>query len=189
MGNREALIDGAKKCLNEKGYTRTTARDVATASGVSLAAIGYHFGSKDALLQAALFEAMQEWGEDLGRAFATDIDPDATPAERFEARWRRVIDSFGRHRPFWLMQFEMVAQAEHVPELRKTLAAGVEAGRRGLAELFDSDAELGALYQVLLSGVLMQWLIDPATAPTAKELGGSLGKLSGYLAAGPAGPA
>jgi len=182
MGNREALIGGAKRCLYEKGYTRTTARDIANASSVSLAAIGYHFGSKDNLLQAALFEAMEEWGDDLRRGFAADIDPDASPAERFEARWRHVIESFERQRPFWLMQVEMVVQADHVPELRKMLAGGVEAARRGLAELFESDPELGTLYQVMLSGVLTQWLIDPATAPTAAELTTSLKKISTDLA-------
>jgi AcrR family transcriptional regulator len=181
VGNREALIDGAKRCLSEKGYTRTTARDIATASGVSLAAIGYHFGSKENLLQAALFEAMTEWGEDLQRSFATEIHPDASPAERFEARWRRVIDSFERHRPFWLMQFELVLQVDRAPELRKMLADGVEAGRRGLAELFDSEPEMGAFHQVMLSGVLMQWLIDPATAPTAADLTASLRTISAGL--------
>ena len=54
MGNREALIEGAKTCLMEKGYNRTTARDIATAAGVSLAAIGYHFGSKDDLMNEAM---------------------------------------------------------------------------------------------------------------------------------------
>ncbi|MGH4006514.1 MAG: TetR family transcriptional regulator, partial [Pseudonocardiaceae bacterium] len=44
MGNREDLLAGAKRCLYEKGYGRTTARDIAAAAGgVSLAAIGYHF--------------------------------------------------------------------------------------------------------------------------------------------------
>jgi AcrR family transcriptional regulator len=184
MGNREALIAGAKRCLTEKGYSRTTARDIANASGVSLAAIGYHFGSKDALLQAALFEAMEEWGNELRDAFAADVDPDATPRERFETRWRRVIESFGRHRAFWLMQFEMVVHADHVPELRKILADGVEAGRRGLAELFEADPELGTVYQVLLSGVLTQWLIDPKTAPSAQELTTSLGLIGGELTGG-----
>src|SRR6185437_10410782 len=50
MGNREDLLEGAKRCLLEKGYRATTARDIAAASGVSLAAIGYHFGSKEALM-------------------------------------------------------------------------------------------------------------------------------------------
>ena len=53
MGNREDLLAGAKRCLYEKGYASTTARDIATASGTSLAAIGYHFGSKEALMNQA----------------------------------------------------------------------------------------------------------------------------------------
>src|SRR6516225_8755418 len=61
MGNREALLAGAKRCLIEKGYARTTARDIAAASGVSLAAIGYHFGSKDALMNQAIYEFVGEW--------------------------------------------------------------------------------------------------------------------------------
>ncbi len=70
MGNREALIEGAKTCLREKGYTRTTARDIATAAGVSLAAIGYHFGSKDALLNEAMRQALSEWGDELSRTMS-----------------------------------------------------------------------------------------------------------------------
>jgi AcrR family transcriptional regulator len=52
--NRDALLLAAKQCLLEKGYNRTTARDIASMAGVSLAAIGYHFSSKDALLTEAL---------------------------------------------------------------------------------------------------------------------------------------
>ncbi|GAA5003457.1 hypothetical protein GCM10025734_40840 [Kitasatospora paranensis] len=62
MGNREDLLAGAKRCLYEKGYGRTTARDIASAAGVSLAAIGYHYGSKEALLTQATIQALGEWG-------------------------------------------------------------------------------------------------------------------------------
>ena len=65
MGNREDLIAGAKRCLIEKGYARTTARDIAAASGVSLAAIGYHFGSKDALMNQAIYEFVGDWATEL----------------------------------------------------------------------------------------------------------------------------
>lgn len=61
MGNREDLLAGARRCLEEKGYLRTTVRDIATASKVSMAAIGYHFGSREVLLNQALFAAMDEW--------------------------------------------------------------------------------------------------------------------------------
>ena len=41
MGHREDLLEGAKRCLYEKGYARTTARDIVAASGTNLASIGY----------------------------------------------------------------------------------------------------------------------------------------------------
>ncbi|WP_031080407.1 TetR family transcriptional regulator, partial [Streptomyces sp. NRRL WC-3549] len=40
MGNREDLLKGAKQCLVERGWARTTVRDIAAAAGVSHAAIG-----------------------------------------------------------------------------------------------------------------------------------------------------
>ncbi|MBF6246937.1 TetR family transcriptional regulator, partial [Nocardia elegans] len=63
MGNREDLLDGARKAILERGLAKVTARDIAAAAGVSLAAIGYHFGSKDRLITEALTEGM---GEDVG---------------------------------------------------------------------------------------------------------------------------
>jgi AcrR family transcriptional regulator len=50
MGHREALLAGARRCLLERGYARTTARDLVAASDTNLASIGYHFGSNEALL-------------------------------------------------------------------------------------------------------------------------------------------
>ena len=35
MGHREDLLAGAVRCLREKGYGRTTARDIVAASGAS----------------------------------------------------------------------------------------------------------------------------------------------------------
>ncbi|MGV9301963.1 MULTISPECIES: TetR/AcrR family transcriptional regulator [unclassified Nonomuraea] len=177
--NREDLLAGAKRCLIEKGYTRTTARDIANAAGVSLAAIGYHFGSKEALLNEALFESMKEWGDSLEAALTGETDPDATPMQRFETAWRRVIDSFEELRPLWVTQFEIVGQIDHLPDMRQHLSAGLHAARLGLAEVFsriDPAVEperarvLGSFYQAMLSGLLMQWLVDPDTAPSARDV-------------------
>ncbi|GAA1582016.1 TetR/AcrR family transcriptional regulator [Actinoplanes couchii] len=82
MGNREDLLDAAKRCLYDKGYARTTARDVAAAAGVSLAAIGYHFGTKELLLNAALRQALEEWGDDLARVLNTDHEETPAPGTR-----------------------------------------------------------------------------------------------------------
>lgn len=42
---------------------RTTARDIVKASGANLASIGYHYGSKDALLTQAFIELISDWGD------------------------------------------------------------------------------------------------------------------------------
>ncbi|MFC4588878.1 TetR/AcrR family transcriptional regulator [Sphaerisporangium corydalis] len=182
MGNREDLLAGAKRCLYEKGYARTTARDIAAASGVvSLAAIGYHYGSKEALLNAALQQAMEEWGDDLGRTLATETDPDLTPEERFTATWAAVIRSVTENRSLWAVQFELIAHNKTMPEMRERLTESSRQARAGLVELFaglgraadddDKGTDLaGSLYQALLIGVAAQWLVDPETAPSARDL-------------------
>src|SRR5919202_3869599 len=141
MGHRERLLDGAKRCLYEKGYGQTTARDIVAASGTNLASIGYHFGTKEALLNAAVLEAIDEWGNELERIFQDVPEVDAEPMGRFEAIWERVIESFETHRTLWLSSFEAFAQAERSPELREQLAEGQEQGRYGLVALFQGVDE------------------------------------------------
>ncbi|MEU9115446.1 helix-turn-helix domain-containing protein, partial [Streptomyces sp. NPDC048483] len=103
MGNREDLLAGARRCLEEKGWARTTVRDIATAAGgVSMAAIGYHFGSREALLNAALIEAIDEWGTCIGRTLASFGESGSSPAGRYEAMWTAIIKSFQDDRTLWL---------------------------------------------------------------------------------------
>ncbi|MBO2460566.1 TetR/AcrR family transcriptional regulator [Actinomadura violacea] len=179
MGNREDLLDGAKRCLLSKGYTRTTARDIATESGVSLAAIGYHFGSKDELLRAALRRAIEEWGEEIAGILAAETEPGLSGAARFEATWQRIIASFARTRPLWAIQFEVIAQIERTPELRAAFPDANREARLALAELFGAGAAalgerraevVGACYQALLAGLAAQALVDPDGVPAASDL-------------------
>jgi AcrR family transcriptional regulator len=173
MGNREDLLEGAKQCLYEKGYARTTARDIASAANVSLAAIGYHYGTKEALLNLALTQALSEWGEGLARLMAAEHDPQ----RRFEAAWEAVVRSFADNRPLWRLQFEVIGQLDGNPELRQAFAGGTEAAWLGLVELFgayategDDRLQLGALYQAMLAGVAAQWLLDPGDTITGTQM-------------------
>jgi AcrR family transcriptional regulator len=177
VGHREDLMAGAKRCIYERGYARTTARDVVAASGTNLASIGYHYGSKEALLNAALIEATGEWGDEFGRAIAAVDDPD--PVRRFELAWDAVLASFESHRPMIAAQFEAVVQIPHSDVVRTSMQAVIGQARDGLAELFygidpAADPELaravGGFLHVVLSGLMAQWLVDPAQAPTGRQL-------------------
>ena len=183
MGNREDLLAGARRCLYQKGYANTTARDIATASGTSLAAIGYHFGSKEALLNEARLQAFGDWTDQLARALETELDPATPPMERFEAIWTKMIESFETHRPMWLASFEMLAQIDHDPKVRNAVAEAQQRARLGLARLFhgiDPSVDghqaraVGSFYLALLPGVMAQWLIDPHEAPSGPDLADAL---------------
>ena len=135
---------------------------LATAAGVSLAAIGYHFGSKEALLNQARIQALEEWYAELARTLASDTDPDAIPLERFEAIWTRVIELFATHRPLWMVSFEMLAQVDHAPEVRKVVADAQQQARLGLASLFhhlDPTPDEGSAWAVgsFYLALLLAW--------------------------------
>ncbi|MBA2362549.1 MAG: TetR/AcrR family transcriptional regulator [Chloroflexia bacterium] len=185
MGHREKLLAGAKRCLYERGYGRTTARDIVEVSGTNLASIGYHFGSKEALLNAAMMESIEDWGAELERVLRADADADAVanPMERFESMWARVIESFAAHRPALAASFEAFTQAEHSPELRQQLADAHEEVRPWFATLFqkmESTADegsvraVGSFHLALLNGLMVQWLLDPERAPSGREMADAL---------------
>ncbi|MER5370717.1 TetR/AcrR family transcriptional regulator [Streptomyces sp. NPDC002722] len=182
MGHREDLLEGAKRCLLEKGYARTTARDIVAASGTNLASIGYHYGSKEALLNLAFVKVTEEWGDlltDDGQERAKGDGASGPPLDQFRDTWERVIDSFEETRSVWQLQMEVVSRIDKDPELRKALLDPQREGRDGLAEgMLGIDPEkdpekarvAGLFCQALLAGVMVQWLMDSESAPSAQDL-------------------
>ncbi len=51
---RERILDAAELMFMQQGYDGTSMRQVTSAAGVNLAAANYHFGSKEALMEAVL---------------------------------------------------------------------------------------------------------------------------------------
>jgi len=192
MSHREDLLAGAVRCIREKGYARTTARDIVAASGTNLASIGYHYGSTEALLNAAVIAAMDEFGAEIGQVMAASLGPADGVLERFERFWTHAIDSFRASPQVWLATFDVFSVAQRSEEVRAALADGLEDGRVLWAQsLFGNVAEtdqrlaraIGSLQQALLSGVLVQWLIDPQRAPSAADLAAALGAIGRNIAA------
>ena len=196
MGNREDLLAGALACLKTKGWAATTVRDIAAAAGVNHAAIGYHFGSREALLIEAFTQAMDEWGTETEAAVRAASAAGAGPREQYEAFWHQVIASYAANRWLWLATIEAAVQAERSPKVRELLAASLRQGRSGLAagllgvaeDALDGPAEraLGSVQLALMSGMLVQWLIDPGQAPTERDITDGLFALAGHLAGRPA---
>ncbi|GAB3476420.1 TetR/AcrR family transcriptional regulator [Nocardiopsis coralliicola] len=197
MGHREDLLAGAKHCLYEKGYAHTTARDIVAASGANLASIGYHYGSKEALLDAALVDALGEMGRELSDLSVAGVL--GGDVQRF-GEWDAIIARLDEVRPLLVAQVEAWARAERSPELRERIAAMFERDRADGAERVlraelvpDGDAgtarALAAVTMALGDGLAVQRLIDPENAPTGADVARGLRALADLVDGAPGAPA
>ncbi|MGH2953546.1 MAG: TetR/AcrR family transcriptional regulator [Solirubrobacterales bacterium] len=179
--HRERLLAAAIECLRERGYARTTARDLVAASGTNLASIGYHFGSKENLLNEAIAQGFTAWTAEIERAAFADSEAGAI--ERLGISLEATIDRFAELRPFLVAFVEAFPQAVRTPELRERMAAAYEEVRitaavlvrRGLeAEGIEiGEAESETIASVLIAvcdGLILQWLVDPDRVPSSRQL-------------------
>jgi AcrR family transcriptional regulator len=183
--HREQLLQGAIECLRTKGYARTTARDIATAANANLASIGYHFGSKQELLNEAITRTCEEWTTRLGQAAFAGRD--ASPLEQMAASWVAMLESFEELRPVLVGFVEAVGESAWSSELREQMAAHYGKVRGAVAEMVsaslgESASDRGADPKVVASfliavcdGLMLQWLLDSDETPDGGELVTSLG--------------
>ena len=183
--HREQLLEGAIECLRTKGYARTTTRDIAAAANANLASIGYHFGSKEALLNQAILRACEQWTNRLGEAaFAGE---DESPLGQMAASWVAMLNSFEELRPILVGLIEAAAQSAWSDDLRQELAAHYRVSREqvalmvrqslgeGVEEAGVDPKVVGSFLIAVCDGLVLQWLIDPDETPRGEELISSLG--------------
>jgi AcrR family transcriptional regulator len=180
VGHREELLAAARRLLETKGYARITARDLVAESDTNLASIGYHFGSKDGLLNAAIANAFQEWTDQL--AAIAMAKPDALPIERARTTWAAVLEDLPAKRALLLSYVEALAQAERAPELREQFARQYRSCRTQIAGLVahtlgdgaqPEDPKCRAVASFVIAtcdGLALQYLLAPEDVPTGAEL-------------------
>lgn len=187
--NRDKLLEAALACLRDNGYAHTTARDLVAASGTNLNSIGYHFGSKDALLSEAIATGFEAWATDVERrAFA---DEAATSTERLERSLAAVVDRFEELRPFLVAFVEAFPPAVRSAELRARMARAYEGARSAGAEMIlrsvraedlalsrEHAETLSSLITAVCDGLILQWLIDPERVPSSREIVEALAAVS-----------
>jgi AcrR family transcriptional regulator len=171
MGHREALLEGSITCLQQKGYAATTARDIVKVSGANLGSIGYHYGSKEQLLDQALLEGVKRWFEPLIASAAAASDE---LAPRLREVIRALLETLPRNRPLVIAYFEALVRAERSETLRAQLATSFHELHLALAENLrlalasddpdrDTTADVVAsLISAILDGLIIRWLIDPS---------------------------
>lgn len=189
--NRQQLLDGALACVREKGYARTTARDVATASGANLGSIGYHFGGMDGLLEEALGQCFELWTARV-RLAVTNAGTDG-PRAMFEAALSALVDNFEELRPLAISCVEAFPPALRSDALRARLAASYSGARQAGSEMItQAYADLGvnppegvdamvSVFIALCEGLMLQWLVDPGATPNAARTIDALAMLAPFV--------
>jgi AcrR family transcriptional regulator len=177
--HRTRLLDAARTLLREREYGNISARDLVAASGTNLGSIGYHFGSKEALLNEAIGLALEDWAQAIGDAI--HVDADGGLAALMVDSMRAVLDEHESIRPYYLAFIEALARSARSPALREQLAAHYRRQRDRVAgwilEALGEDAiaaedarHLASLLLATADGMLIQSFVDPDDAPGSREL-------------------
>ncbi|GAA1956207.1 TetR/AcrR family transcriptional regulator [Agromyces allii] len=186
MGNREDLLAGARKVIEEQGVAKATARDIAGAAGVSLAAIGYHFGSKEQLITEALLDAL---GTAIGDGMGELIREGAAdaPIDGFARLWNGMPAVFADNREALLASLENTLRIVRNPVGREQMQAAVEGAYEGIAEEFAAahpdlgDERARALSEfsfALVQGLAILWLLNPEGTPSGDRLASAVRTLA-----------
>ena len=165
--NRDQLIEATLRCVEKLPPERITARAIADESEANLASIGYHFGSKDDLVTAAVIEGLDRWLEEIERMLG-DLYV-TTPAERFRRAGVVIEETRRRHTGLAQTFFAAVGKAPHDARVRERLAEGFRKARRAVADLLDlgqdgAGLDAAGLALAQFYGLLLQALLDPALA-------------------------
>jgi AcrR family transcriptional regulator len=169
------LMLAAVESFASRGYHATTTRDIASAAGMSPAALYVHFPSK-----AALLFAISESGHQQTLALVETVAAgDENPREKI----RRIVEDFvvwhaRRHTVARVVQYELHALPEREYEVvrdlrrrierrvREVIAEGVEQG-----EFAVGDVRTAALAVLSLGVDVARWYTDRAGGKTPAALG------------------
>lgn len=184
LTHRTRLLEAARTLLRERTYGNITARDLVAASDTNLGSIGYHFGSKEALLNEAIGLALEEWADAI--IHATRTDPGPGPLSAMDLL-RTVLDEYDSIRPYYHAYIEALARSARSPELREQLAAHYNRQRDRVAGLLTDSPDdtidptdarhLASVMIATVDGLLIQTFIDADNAPSSRDLAAATGHM------------
>jgi AcrR family transcriptional regulator len=82
---KDRILDAAESLFMEHGFEATSLRSITASAGVNLAAVNYHFGTKEELFQSVLTRRLDPMNQDrleLLTRLEAEAAPDALPCEK-----------------------------------------------------------------------------------------------------------
>ncbi len=151
---RAAIIEAAGILFGEQGYDRTTGKAICERAQVNMAAINYHFGSRDGLYLAVLKEIHQRMVNiNMLREL---LDRDLPPAEKLRILIRQ-ISGYVTDRQHWPMRVwlrEIANPSSLLPQLvAENLQPKIDLGLELMSEITGLPADSPDLKPLLLGAV------------------------------------
>ena len=98
----EQIVDGACRLFFEKGYHRTTIREIALASGMSMGQLYHYISSKDDVLFLIYKHMQMIWYEHLAQSGIEKIDD---PLQRLARALRRTLEFMVENKALFLFVY------------------------------------------------------------------------------------
>jgi TetR/AcrR family transcriptional regulator, regulator of cefoperazone and chloramphenicol sensitivity len=155
---RERLLKTAVQLLGKGGPEKLTIRQIAARAGVNVAAVNYHFHSKEHLVDEAIYAFS-------AKAFAAGMKVFSAPGVTAEQRLVQFFQGYA----YGLVEFRGATRTAFIGIMNAASAEGKYAGmtremfaaaRRCVAEMTgeSDEAELGRKSLMLFSGVVFPFL-------------------------------
>lgn len=113
---RSELVHAAIEVIAERGFDRTTVRDIARSAGAAAASVHYYFKSKDELLQAAFDEVEMRFRNRVAETLAAVT----TPADQLAALVELFFGGGADETQGWVVQIDVWQQASRHEVFRQT---------------------------------------------------------------------
>ena len=167
---RRRLLEATLDVLRSHGVARATSRQIASAAGVNLQAITYHFGSKDELVAQALVHAVRTWIEPARTALTGVADDPLGRLFETVLALQQALDQAREYFPAYIEALAAAARDETVrnqvvgllAELRDALATSIRELRESgyIAEWVDPEP-MASLIIAAGDGFVLHSTLDP----------------------------
>jgi TetR/AcrR family acrAB operon transcriptional repressor len=173
---RKQILDASLRLFSEKGFARTSVRDIAQAAGITDAAIYYHFNSKRDLFEALIEErGFTQALENLERAEISETN--LGPRDALVGLATGALEFIYQNKDLMkVLMLEAMAEDETAAEEYRIL---VERWEGGLARILRHYAERGLLrteavdelatqVAVTVIGAFCDYMMSPAKSRPAE---------------------
>ncbi len=181
---RARLLRAARRCIASKGLAGTTSRDITATAGVNLAAITYHFGSKEDLVAQAMMEGLRTWLAPTLKVLGSEGDP-ATRTTLAISTLTTTFEQQRREAPGYLQALVEAPRIKSLQaavvdlwkELRNLLAGQIaDMQQRGELEAWVDPEATAGLIIALANGLVLQVTVDP-DGPALTDMAAQFGSL------------